>query len=95
LSKDITQIFKPTSDVDMNGVDKKVLADLKSKAAQNGVSAELIDMIDHSDEDTLFAIIDRYIPAFTSALMVTTLNKWQVSTTRSLTSHGDRRCEKS
>jgi hypothetical protein len=80
LSKDITQIFKPTSDVDMNGVDKKVLADLKSKAAQNGVSAELIDMIDHSDEDTLFAIIDRYIPAFTSALMVTTLNKWQVST---------------
>jgi hypothetical protein len=48
LSKDITQIFKPTSDVDMNGVDKKVLADLKSKAAQNGVSAKMIDMIDHS-----------------------------------------------
>jgi hypothetical protein len=36
----------------MNGVDKKVLADLKSKAAQNGVSAEMIDMIDHSDEDS-------------------------------------------
>jgi hypothetical protein len=31
------RIYKPTSDVDMNGVDKKVLADLKSKAAQNGV----------------------------------------------------------
>jgi hypothetical protein len=43
LSKDIIQIFKPTSDVDRNGVDKKVLADLKSKAAQNGVSAKMID----------------------------------------------------
>jgi hypothetical protein len=43
----------------MNGADKKVLADLKSKAAQNGVSGTDI-AIDHSDEDTLFAIIDRY-----------------------------------
>jgi hypothetical protein len=40
----------------------------------------MIDFIDHSDEDTLFSIVDRYVPAFMSVLMTMALNKWQIST---------------
>jgi hypothetical protein len=58
----------------VNAITKKDLNDLKTKAG-NGVHTDMIDFIDHSDEDTLFSIVDRYVPAFMSVLMTMALNR--------------------